>query len=162
MPRGSPDWKETAPQKSLEQLLREGNGMGSWGGGGAVAGKYRYAQLWNPATSNVDALVVLASLHAGVASTAYMSWSTTALSMLNFRGFNRKLGGVGSVLETRTEDIAVIGPPYLAELELTGGVYDSYSPLYIWIPQGYGLVFFPDTVNISLRVNYIWFEFTEY
>lgn len=162
MARGSPDWKELAPQKTSEQLLREGNGFGGWTWIAAGVAQYSVCQLWNPAASGVEAYVFGLSVYAGAAQTGYMSYNNAALTTKRQDGNNRKLGLTASDLECRGQQMAIPSAPYTEEFEFTGGTYDQISDTYIWIPAGYGLIVFPAAVNTACRVNFKWFEFTEY
>ena len=162
MPRGSPDWKEFAPQKSIEQLCREGNAFGGLGFSGAIAGQASQLQLWNPANSGVEAYVFGLDIYCTRDANCYLKDSASQLMTFCQFGKNRRLGAPVSLLSIRRIQTAIQAPPYMDEIMLTANIRLPYKPSYIWIPEGKGLWIGINLLDTALRMSFLWFEFSEY
>lgn len=125
-----------------------------------VVDQYGVNQLWNPAASGKN-LIVVASSVTGSSSqfhyafgVAQVATDQTAIAVINKKG-----DGVAGVAKTGYGNFAAIEPKRL----FGGGV--TVNGLTNWplrgalvVPPGYGLNCWDESVNHSIATNFEWFE----
>lgn len=162
MPRGFPDWKEFAPQKSLEQLLREGNGFAVYNMVTPVIGKFSMMQLWNPVDSGVACYVYSVEFQLDTAGRGYLTTHNVEFLTASNPGKNRFVGDPDSqaVYHIEAKD-ALVGDYQNHQYQVQYHTGD-WTPTYIWIPEGHGMIVTPAAKNVQLACVMIWFEFTDW
>ncbi|NVM22316.1 MAG: hypothetical protein HWN68_11120 [Desulfobacterales bacterium] len=162
MPRGAPDWFYGAPQKTLEQLLREGNAFSDTAVTPEVAGKISLVQLWNHIGSGVGVLLYRVSFEVGNNALVYIE-SSQEIALNDFgTAVCRHTGLLNSQLHMRGQAEGIVGAGVLSyERALADTMYHHY-PLFIWLAPGWGVHVAPILTNTLVRALFWWFEFTEY
>lgn len=162
MARGSPDWRQYAPQKTYEQLTREQNGFWHWGQYAAVAGQYGRVQLWNPPVSGVDCLVHKIYIRSSVAGSIRVTFKGSVLSISNGHGYNRFAGGPVSEAYVYYEANASAIGYYWSLHELEANKTYPIDDPYLWLPPGKDLTIQSGILNAILTVDFQWFEVVEF
>lgn len=163
MARGSKDWLQAAPVKSLLQLLREGNCFAGGGYGLGAAAKFTEVELWNPSGSGVDVYLYELSAWSSVAAFIDLTKKTNVLTGSSFTSRNAKIDGENSDITviSGTVSTPAVWPPY-TRVQLTADVLFRQQNLNIWIPEGYGVALHHPTVNTDLYGLFRWYEFVDY
>jgi hypothetical protein len=139
--------------------LRQGKAFSAIGAQTAVGGQNSHVQLWNPAASGVVLLVYNLTIATPAAGFVFGGTYNAALTTQNNQGRNLLLGGANGVCYTRTQSNAG-GLPFNAKMYAVPANTNTLPPLP-WIcvvPQGQGLTFYHNTVNVELDLEFTWVE----
>lgn len=162
MPKGSKDWQHAAPNKTYEQLLREGNAYCGYAPVSPVAAQYSYIQLYNPATSGVGVLVHRFTGHTTANGVVYFQSRGNPAANLVGTVKNRLIDGPGSVIEMRYGHTASFNSYRFEALAVSDNEPHTTKPLFIWVPPGKDILAKLSTLNAALVGIWSWFEFIDY
>ena len=162
MATGTPDWKQSAPQKTYVQLLREGNAFSGIITIGGSAGFYSHVQLWNPGNSGVGVLLHMLTANSAANGMIYLYEKGSFTTNLSTDVTNRYIGGRASTVELRYGWSPGVFAGKLGNFYVEADIPRISPELYIWIPPNKDVIAIIDQVNTELRAHLTWFEFTDY
>ena len=162
MARGSPDWMQYAPQKTLIQLLRENSCFYAETEQPAVAGKFSLNSLWNPDGSGVDALIWVVGYTAGAASDGFLRFIQDPYGVQGDYATTRRAFAYTESCIPYKHTLAAKGYGQMLGHYSVTTSWQRDKELYIWLTPGWGIAFELETANTKLQTSWIWFEFLEY
>jgi len=161
MARGSPDWKGKAPQKSLLQLLQEGNAFTAIAVIQGVALKWPIMQIYNPPDSGLDLYIRYADIYPEQWGGQFGIFGQIGLTKTNLdHGGNRKNFVPYGSAEVYSHVHDTFLTPIYGGAPCNADQFARIDNIDLWVQPGYYATFGYNTYNTTVLIMVCYYEFT--